>query len=185
MSNIATQSVDTIVKMSTFANNPIDLEQVVIRPYTSDDTDAVLWLYEDGLLEGQIPVSDTGADIDNIEEAYLNQERNGFWIAEYNGKVVGMVGVAEGERNTAEIRRLRVDPALQLNGIGFKLIEQAVQFCHHHNYLKVVLDTRIRQGPAVEIFEKFAFQQSGSKEVNGKELLEFYLDLYREVKEDD
>lgn len=173
-----------MLAMTTPPNNPINLDQVVVRYFNHNDQKAVNWLYENGLLEGQIPVSDTGADIDNIEEAYLAEEKNNFWVAEYEGKVVGMVGVADGDRNNmAEIRRLRVDPAYQGQGIGIKLMETAVHHCHYHGFLKVVLDTRIRKGPATEIFDKFAFQPNRTKEVNGKELLEFYLDLYREVKD--
>ena len=171
--------------MSENSLQPVVIEEVAVRPFEAADTEAVQWLYENGLLEGQIPMGDTGADIDNIEQAYIEPARNGFWVAEYGGEIVGMVCVAEGDRNLAEIRRLRVQPDRQRQGIGIMLMEQAVQFCHHHGYLKVVLDTRIKRGPAEEIFDKFAFQHNRTKEVNGKELLEFYLDLYREVKNEE
>jgi len=159
--------------------------QVRIRTYQPADQPAVSRLYVSGLLAGQIATNDTGADIEMIEEAYLNAEKAGFWVAEVDGKVVGMVGVAEDEPNVAEIRRLRVEREFQSKGIGTMLLEEALGFCRHHSYLKVRLDTRIEKDTATDLFDRFGFQHHRSRDVPGKELLEFYLDLYREPKPDD
>src|SRR4051812_33687720 len=86
------------------------LDKVQVRSYRDSDCQAVLRLYEEGRLYGQVQANDTEADIDNIHEAYLSQERAHFWVAVDDDHVVGMVGVAEDEPDHAEIRRLRVDP---------------------------------------------------------------------------
>ena len=161
----------------------IDIDALLLREYHAEDHDAVRQLYTGGLLAGHIPASDTGADIENIAEAYLESDRTGFWIVEYDGRVVGMIGVAEDETDIAEVRRLRVAADLQhASGIAARLMEAALTFCRHHGYLKVRLDTRLERGPAMELFERFAFQHHRSRNVQGKELHEFYLDLYREPK---
>jgi len=165
------------------ANSNNDTE-VQIRTYRPTDQKAVNRLYREGLLAGQIPENDTGADIENIHEAYLDTDRAHFWVADHDGQVVGMVGVAEDEPNVAEVRRLRVDPECQRHRIAEKLMETALSFCRHHGYLKVRLDTRLERGQATELFDRFAFQHHRSRAVPGKELLEFYLDLYREPKHD-
>lgn len=180
------RSIDTTVMPEP--ENNIDLERVTIRTYQSGDQSSVTRLYTVGLLAGQIPDNDTGADIDNIGEAYLDTDRANFWVADYDGSIVGMVGVAEDEPNVAEIRRLRVEPDLQGSGIGLQLMETALAFCRHHGYLKVRLDTRLEQtqtGLAADLFDRFAFQHNRTKEVAGKAVLEFYLDLYREPKNED
>ena len=159
--------------------------RVTIRTYERGDQPAVSRLYTEGLLAGQIADNDTGADIENIPAAYLDTERANFWVAERDGEVVGMIGVAEDEPDIAEIRRLRVEPALQNGEIPVKLLETALSFCRHHGYLKVRLDTRIERGRAAKLFERFAFQHHRTKEVPGKELLEYYLDLYREPKDEE
>lgn len=161
------------------------MEQLIVRRYEPADHKAVSRLYTHGLLGGYIADNDTGADIENIAEAYLNAERSNFWVAVLEGKVVGMVGVAEDEPDVAEIRRLRVEPSLQHQGIGIRLMEEALGFCRHHGYLKVRLDTRLEKGRATELFERFAFQHHRTRDVPGKELLEFYLDLYREPKDEE
>ena len=93
-----------------------------------------------------------------------------------------MVGVAGDEWNVAEIRRLRVAPPMQGLGVETKLLEVALPFCRQHGYLKVVLDTHMERGPAMELFDRFAFQHHRTKTIHEKDLHEFYLDLYRSPK---
>ncbi len=155
------------------------MDQIQVRTYRPSDQQAVRRLYDEGRLEGTVQPNDTGADIDNIESEYLSKDRTHFWVAYYQDCVVGMIGVDEADRQVAEIRRLRVEPSLHGRGIGMKLLETSLGFCRHHGYLKVILDTRLRKGEAISIFDKFAFQHTRTRQVQGKELLEFYLDLYR------
>ena len=159
--------------------------QVTVRTYRPSDQTAVARLYTEGLLAGQIAPNDTGADIEAIEEAYLSDPATHFWVADLAGQVVGMIGVARDEREKAEIRRLRVDKPHQHNpAIGAKLIETAIAHCKHHGYLKVVLDTRYERAAVLEVFTRFGFQHARTREVHGKDLPEFYLDLYRGPKKE-
>lgn len=155
------------------------LADLVVRTYRPEDQPAVSRLYTDGLLAGQIAPNDTGADIENIHEAYLADPRNHLWVAELAGQVLGMIGVAQDLEHTAEIRRLRVEKTWQHTGIANRLIEVALAHCKHHGYLKVVLDTRFERESAVGLFDRFGFQHTRTKSLHGKEMLEFYLDLYR------
>jgi putative acetyltransferase len=157
---------------------------VSVRSYRPEDRPAVSRLYTEGLLEGQIAANDTGADIENIAEAYLSAPENHFWVAERDGEVLGMIGVAREEEHLAEIRRLRVHPSHQQTGIAAELMRTALSHCRHHGYLKVVLDTRFTRNSVLEIFDRFGFQHTRSKNMHGKELLEFYLDLYRQRKDE-
>jgi len=142
-------------------------------------------LYTDGLLAGQIAPNDTGADIENIHEAYFQHDESHFWVAEVDGQIVGMIGVARDQEHTAEIRRLRVDPQFQQSTIGAKLIETALFHCNFHGYLKVVLDTRFDPDAVLDLFDRFGFQHTRTKNTGSKDQLEFYLDLYRDPKKKD
>jgi hypothetical protein len=51
-------------------------------------------------------------------------------------------------------------------------------FCEQHNYLKVTLDTFMEREPRVHLFEKFRFRHFRTRNVAGKELMYFLLDLY-------
>ncbi len=158
---------------------------------------AIMYLYESGLLDGAHAQNDSEADIENLEQAYYNDEgRSGFWVAVLHGiaaedqnvdeqdpddsKVIGMVGVQNIDLHTAEVRRLRVDPDFRNHGVGTRLMEQALAFCLDRGYLKVILDTRIDRIPAIKLFEQFGFQLNRTRDVQGKEVRDFYLNLYIE-----
>ncbi len=154
--------------------------QIDIRTYQPEDQPTVDDLYVNGLLEGAISPNDTGADIDHIAEGYLHDERANFWVAEADGKVVGMIGVAPDTDHVAEIRRLRVYADCWGKGIRTALLKTAVAFCRHHGYLKVVLDTRYHRGEAMQLFEDNGFQHHRDRSVPGKEQIEFFFDIYRD-----
>ena len=157
-------------------------DRLIVRSYSPTDQNVVSRLYTEGLLAGQIAPNDTGADIENIQDAYFNEDANHFWVAELDQQVLGMIGVAREEEHTAEIRRLRVEPKWQKSSIAARLIETALEHCHHHGYLKVVFDTRFDPDAALGLFDRFGFQHSKTRSVHGKDLLEFYLDLYRQPR---
>jgi len=163
---------------------PSDLP-VIIRSFRSSDLPACRKLYVEGLLGGKLAENDTGLDIDDIEAAYMSTPGNHFWVAQTegtgngeSGELVGMIGVQHHEEGAAEIRRLRVAQQARRRGVGTKLMETALRWCQEHNYLKVTLDTFIEREPALKLFEKFRFRHSRTREVNGKELMYFYLDIY-------
>jgi ribosomal protein S18 acetylase RimI-like enzyme len=159
------------------SDDPPDV--VCIRSFQSADSHACRHLYREGLLGGQLSENDTGVDIDDIEAVYMHLPGNHFWVAETPDKqVVGMIGVQHLDDGVGEIRRLRVRTDMRRRGIGSSLVETAVRFCAEQQYLKVTLDTFIQREPAVKLFEKFRFHHDHTRNVAGKDLLYFYLDIY-------
>lgn len=157
------------------------VKKISMRLVGDDDHAAVRDLFENGLIEGFVADNDTGADMENIAEAYFSDDgQSALWVADYDETVIGMIGVQKTSEHGAEIRRLRVRNDYRRQGVGAKLMEQALEFCLHHSYLKVALDVRIERGPAIALFEKFGFQLNRTREVKGRRMLDFYLDLYRE-----
>ena len=57
-------------------------------------------------------------------------------------------------------------------------MEQATDFCRHQGYLKVVLDVRVERGGAIALFEKFGFRLTRTRDIDGRKLHDFFLDLY-------
>ena len=158
----------------------------VVRSFRREDIQACTQLYVEGLLGGRIAENDTGLDIDDIDSAYMNKPGSHFWVAETVGvadgaakQVIGMIGVQQHEDNVGEIRRLRVRQDLRRRGIGSALVETALKFCRDRGYLKIALDTFMEREPAVRLFEKFHFRHSRTRNVMGKEVMHFYLDLYQ------
>lgn len=162
------------------------LERLQLRTYRAEDQPDVRRLYEVGRLAGHVPPNDSTGDLDQMEQTYLGDDRVHFWVAEYEGRIVGMVGVTAADRDRALVRRLRVDPSMRGQGVAFKLMEAALAFCRKHAYLKVIFDTHMEGDRETrEVFDRFAFQHNRNRMVDGKEVQEFYLDLYREPKRDE
>lgn len=137
-------------------------------------------MYLEGQMGGHIADNDTACDISDIQAAYMKCPGGHFWVAEApSGEIVGTVGVQQHERGLGEVRRLRVRNDFRRRGIGSALMEEALRFCQENGYLKVTLDTFMEHEPAIKLFEKFRFRHSRTKKINGKELMYFYLDLYR------
>ncbi len=160
-----------------------DLAQVAIRLAASVDQPSLRELFRESILEGLVGDNDTGADIDNLQQGYFSDDgASGFWVAERDGVVIGMIGVQKTADNAAEVRRLRVRGTYRRRGIGALLMERALAFCREHGYLKVVLDVRIERGPAIALFEKFGFAHTRTRDIEGRKLLDFYIDLYRDPR---
>jgi ribosomal protein S18 acetylase RimI-like enzyme len=152
---------------------------VTIRSWRPEDADVCRVLFRDGLIGGKLSDADPGLDVDDIHLAYMAEPGNHFWVAENPAKeVIGMIGVQHHEPGVGEIRRLRVRQDSRRRGIGSKLLETAIHFCHDHGHLKITLDTYMEREPAIKLFEKFHFKHQRTRSINGKELLYFYLDIY-------
>ena len=158
-------------------------ELLSVRLAEERDQPSLRELFEESVLEGLVGDNDTGADIDNLREGYFDDEgQSAFWVADYDALVIGMIGVQKVAENSAEVRRLRVRGAYRRHGVGAMLMEQALAFCKHQGYLKVALDVRIERGPAIALFQKFGFKHGRTREIDGRKLLAFYIDLYSDPK---
>ena len=166
-----------------------------VRTFCPEDVDACRRLYTDGLLGGQILGNDTGLDIDDIAGAYLADPLNHFWVARVadgcgelcgarDGHIVGMIGVQHHDEGVGEVRRLRVDPAHRRRRVGSRLLDTAIRFCRETGCLKVALDTYIERDAAVNLFERHRFRHGRTRQVHGKDMLYFYLDLYSQDRRD-
>ena len=181
---------------SRAGGQPPDLSRLYdIRPFDERDHADCRELYKAGLLGGKLAPNDTGVDIDDIRSAYLLDPLNSFWVAVISqeappelagwlspedrpGCVVGMVGVQHHDEGVGEIRRLRVHPRHRRRGIGARMLETAIRFCRESGCLKVQLDSFVAQEPAIRLFERYHFRHGRTRQIGGKDLLYFYLDLY-------
>ncbi|MCH2147194.1 MAG: GNAT family N-acetyltransferase [Phycisphaerales bacterium] len=162
-------------------NKVINSESMEIRTAKSSDIPTLRELFERSRLEGQTWENDTGADLDHLIEGYFECKDSCFWVAELNETIVGMIGVQRIDDDAAEMRRLRVRDEFRRNGIGTRLMEHAIAFCREREFLKVVLDVRIERVSAISMFDTFGFFHGREREIKGRKLRDFYLDLYTDT----
>ncbi len=154
-------------------------EPPLIRAATEEDIPVLRELFEASRYEGEVHINDTGADIEELEEAYFSDAAGGgFWVAIRHDAIAGMIGVQRVDDSVAEMRRLRVRPQHRRQGVATALMEEAICFCRDRDYLKVVLDVRVERQPAIHLFEKFGFYLSRMREQDGRRTLDFFVDLY-------
>ncbi|MCH2140329.1 MAG: GNAT family N-acetyltransferase [Phycisphaerales bacterium] len=153
--------------------------ELQIRQATEEDIPVLRELFDAGVFEGEVQINDTGADIEQLDDAYFCDAAGGsFWVATNDDEIAGMIGVQRVDDSAAEMRRLRVRPQFRRQGVATALMEHAIRFCRDRDYLKIVLDVRVERQPAIQLFEKFGFYLSRVKEQEGHRTLDFFVDLY-------
>lgn len=174
--------------------------QVEIRQATEGDTTAILALHQESLNEQDLSDEQeaTGpnvpADLQHFAGTYLSSIHNRFWVAvaseqpatsqapeQASGpgeQIIGMIGVVATKTDVAEMRRLRVTPHFRRQGIAARLLRAALAHCRDQGFLKVLLDARLEETAAIQLFEREGFQFSRNRETSGVQIREFYLDLY-------
>ncbi|KAJ1211657.1 hypothetical protein NDU88_007014 [Pleurodeles waltl] len=101
-------------------------------------------------------------DMLDIQKCYIQKRRACFWVAESNGKVVGMVAAqpysaSDGETKV-ELLRLSVSKEHRGQGIGKALCQTVINFGRQESYESVVLDTSMVQYAGRKLYENLGFK---------------------------
>ena len=100
-------------------------------------------------------------DLLDIGKTYMSNKGCHIWVAEWNGKIVGMVGLIQNEDHKpgiAELQRMSVSKNCRKMGVASKLLEELLKHSRQQGFEKNVLKTSNAQGPAVRLYRKFGFK---------------------------
>ena len=100
-------------------------------------------------------------DLENIEKSYMSSDGSHMWVAEWNGKVVGMVGLIHNDSHkpgVAELQRMSVSPVCRRMGIARKLIDELLKHAKDQQLEKLELTTTSAQTPAIRLYKKYGFK---------------------------
>lgn len=109
----------------------------------------------DAFVAGHGPWDD---DLKNIPDIY-DHAGGVFLIAELNGKIAGMGALRRVDETTAEIKRMRVQPELQNQGIGTILLQKLESKAQNMGYKRLILDTSPKQQAALHLYAKHGYQE--------------------------
>jgi GNAT superfamily N-acetyltransferase len=131
----------------------MSLSNVAVRDFQSSDLKQVSRVVQRSLmpsLENLSPEDQQTYMQRNSPEEFLKKRENvTFWVAEIDGKIVGVVGIDE-----ITIRTFYVDPDYQGKGVGRKLFEKAREEAVKRGYDKLV----VQSSPTAEkVYEHLGF----------------------------
>jgi len=108
-----------------------------------------------------------------------NDSNSQVWVADYNGTVVGSIGIVGLNSETAQLRWFLIEPEFRNLGLGKKLITQVLEFCKG-KYKHIYLWTISSLEPARHLYKSFGFNITEEKThfIWGHNLTEERWDLF-------
>lgn len=103
------------------------------------------------------------ADIVAKYLAAFDPSRECCWIADMDGQQVGSIFLVKESDDIAKIRLLIIDPAGRGQGLGHRLVAEAITFARQCGYRKITLWTQSNLLAARNIYESAGFTCVGSE----------------------
>ncbi len=88
--------------------------------------------------------------------------KEGFWVAERDGRLLGCVGLTRESDEQARLRLMFVEPDARGLGVGRRLAETAVAFAREQGYREVMLWTVSVMTTARALYASLGFVQQDS-----------------------
>ena len=132
-----------------------------IRRYEPGDKEAVWRLHNEALdaVGAHLGNGDWDDDLHGIGGAYL--EAGGeFLVGVLDGRVVAMGALRRISHEEAEVKRMRVEPALQGRGYGRALLEALHRRAAGLGYSTLRLDTTVHQRAARSLYEGSGYREA-------------------------
>ncbi|KAE8628710.1 hypothetical protein XENTR_v10000188 [Xenopus tropicalis] len=101
-------------------------------------------------------------DLLDIQTTYMMRSNSCFWVAESEGKVVGMVAAQPSEESEDEmvLRRLSVGRNHRMKGIAKVLCVKVIDFAGQCGYKSVMLHTSMVQYAAHKLYQRLGFERT-------------------------
>ena len=158
-------------------------KNITIRSFTdSDDPTVIYQLHIEGLKQSDSYISSSQArknldqDLTNIKTTYLDNQGD-FLLALKDSTVIGMGGLRKIDDTAAEIKRMRVKPEFQGQGIGSMILDALLARAKQLGYQKFILDTAIKQTAAQHLYQSRGFQEYKRGEIHGHKTIYYSLDI--------
>jgi ribosomal protein S18 acetylase RimI-like enzyme len=136
-----------------------------LRSFRDADAEAV-WQLHDLALEdadahgGRGPWED---DLREIRATYIDSGGD-FLVGLLDGELVAMGGLLRRTPDEAEIKRMRVHPAVQRRGFGHLLLERLEERARALGCRVIRLDTTEQQAAAQRLYESAGYRERGRRQ---------------------
>ncbi len=97
-----------------------------------------------------------------------------LWVAEDAGEVVGSIAIVEHSPEAAQLRWFILHPSARGQGLGHRLLKEAIELSRASGYQRVFLWTLSNLDAAIHLYRAFGFQETeeATHQLWGKTLTE-------------
>jgi len=92
-----------------------------------------------------------------------DERKDRLWLAETDGRIVGSIAIAGLIEKTAQLRWFLVHPEARGNGLGRKLLCEALEFCREREFRSVFLWTISDLKAASHLYRQMRFRRTEQK----------------------
>ena len=134
----------------------------IIRPIEKKDNAALANVIRTSLEELNYALDGTVYTDPNTDRMYecYQTEKTAYWIAEFNGKVIGGSGIGEvkGDEAVCELQRMFLTAETRGKGIGQALMSKCIGFARTAGYKRIYLETFPNLHAARKLYERSGFE---------------------------
>jgi putative acetyltransferase len=91
-----------------------------------------------------------------------------------SGQEIGCVGIRKFENHVAELKRMFIKEPHRNKGLGRELLCLAIELSKELGYKKIRLDTLDTMKPAMAVYEKFGFMETGAYRYNPHDNVKYF-----------
>jgi putative acetyltransferase len=100
-------------------------------------------------------------ELDEIEKMYAAKS-GGIYLCIDDNNYIACSAIRRIDENTCELKRMWVQQNYQGKGIGEDLLKKCIDLAKNLNYTTIRLDTLSRLQPAIQLYKKYGFEETGS-----------------------
>ncbi len=101
--------------------------------------------------------ANTDADLNNIEDHYIESGGCFDVLENHKNEIVGTVGIYPMQSGLCELRKMYLSPAEKGKGLGKKLLEHALARASDLGFNRVTLETASELKEAIGLYKKYGF----------------------------
>ncbi|HUY92121.1 MAG TPA: GNAT family N-acetyltransferase [Pirellulales bacterium] len=150
-----------------------------IRPATNGDAPAVRRLVFTILCDhGLAPdPASTDADLDDLEANYHRRRGSFDVLVDRDGQIIGSVGISPIDDKRCELRKMYLASACRGQGLGKRLLEQALDRARKLGFRRIELETAATLVAAVKLYESFGFRPFEPEHLSARCDQAYFLEL--------
>ncbi|AYW47134.1 GNAT family N-acetyltransferase [Tetragenococcus osmophilus] len=130
-----------------------------VKKLFSEYTHMLITQNED--MKNYLTIQNYNEEVENLKEIYGLPEGR-LYLASYDSKLAGGVGLKKLDNHYCEMKRLYVRPAFRRKRVGAHLIEKVIEEARQIGYHHILLDTLPSLKAAIVNYKKHGFYEINS-----------------------